>query len=96
MPQLIWAPPALASIARLHRFLHENNQDAARRAVRAIRKGVGVLRQHPQLGRPVPELEAEFREWLIEFGRDGYVVLYRYNGEEVVILAVRHMREAGY
>jgi plasmid stabilization system protein ParE len=37
----------------------------------------------------------EFREWLIDFDRDGYIVLYHYDGEEVVILAVRHGREVG-
>jgi hypothetical protein len=30
------------------------------------------------------------------FGSGGYVALYRFDGEEVIILAVRHGREAGY
>jgi hypothetical protein len=38
----------------------------------------------------------EFREWLIPFGAAGYLVLYRYDGELVAILAVRHGRAAGY
>jgi plasmid stabilization system protein ParE len=38
----------------------------------------------------------EFREWIIEFGQKAYVVLYLYDSKEVVILAVRHGREAGY
>jgi plasmid stabilization system protein ParE len=33
---------------------------------------------------------------VIEFGGGAYLVLYHYNGKEVVILAVRHGREAGY
>ena len=37
----------------------------------------------------------EFREWVIEFGSGAYVALYHY-GKQVVILAVRHGREAGY
>ena len=37
----------------------------------------------------------EFREWLISFGDSGYVALYRFDGEEAVILAIRHQREAG-
>jgi ParE toxin of type II toxin-antitoxin system, parDE len=32
----------------------------------------------------------------VPFGNSGYVVLYRYDGSHVVILAVRHAREAGY
>lgn len=46
------------------------------------------------MGRPV-ENAAE-RELMIRVGRDGYVALYRYQDNEVVILAIRHGREAGY
>jgi plasmid stabilization system protein ParE len=38
----------------------------------------------------------EFREWVIEFGHGAYIALYHYDGKLVVILAVRHGREAGY
>lgn len=41
-------------------------------------------------------MAVEFREWPIEFGSGGYVALYRFDGKDVVILAVRHSREAGY
>jgi hypothetical protein len=37
----------------------------------------------------------EFRERFVQFGDSGYVVLYRYDGSQVVIL-VRHGKEAGY
>ena len=37
-----------------------------------------------------------FREWPIRFGADGYVAFYRVTMDRVVILAVRHGREAGY
>jgi plasmid stabilization system protein ParE len=96
MPRLIWSQPALLDVARLHAFLAPKNQDAAKRAVKAIRRGIKVLGQHPQIGRPVEETAPEFREWLIEFGHGVYVALYHYDGKQVVILAVRHGREAGY
>jgi hypothetical protein len=38
----------------------------------------------------------EFREWFVQFGNSSYVVLYRYDGSQVAILAVRHGKEAGY
>jgi plasmid stabilization system protein ParE len=41
-------------------------------------------------------MPAGFREWPIQFGAGGYVVLYRYEGDVVAILAVRHGQEAGY
>ncbi len=96
MPRVIWTPPALRDVARLHGFLAPKDRDAARRAVRAIRQGVGALATHPEIGRPVEEMALEFREWFIRFGDGGYVALYRYDGEVVAILAVRHGKEAGY
>ena len=96
MPQLIWTPPALADVARLHAFLASKSPDAASRAVKAIRQGVKILGQHPEIGRPIEEMLPEFREWIIEFGQGAYVALYRYDGKQIVILAVRHGREAGY
>ena len=96
MPRLIWSPPALQDVKRLHHFLAEKNLDAAKRAIKAIRKGVKVISSQPGIGRPVDDMEPEYREWLIDFGNSGYVVLYRCDVKNAVILAVRHQREAGY
>lgn len=96
MPRLIWSSAALRDIARLHSFLASRNRNAARRAIAGIREGVALLGDHPEAGRPIEEMPAEFREWPIGFGAAGYVVLYRYDGQDIVIVAVRHGREAGY
>ena len=95
MPRLKWSPQSLRDVARLHDFLAPKSRDAARRAIKAIRQGAKMLGRHPEMGRPVEEMPAEFREWVIEFGSGAYVALYRYDGKEVVNLAVRHGREAG-
>ncbi len=96
MPHLIWAPAALQDVQRAYRFLAEKNADAAKRAAKAIREGVKILADQPEIGRPVEEMEPEYREWLIDFGDSGYIALYRYDGHVAVILAVRHQKEAGY
>lgn len=96
MPRLKWSQSALLDIARLYEFLIPHSADAARRAIATIRQGVKVLGSHPEIGRPMEEMLSEFREWIIEFGQGAYVVLYHYDGNEVVILAVHHSREAGY
>jgi plasmid stabilization system protein ParE len=95
MPSLKWSPQGLRDVARLHDFLAPKSRDAARRAVSAIRQGVRLLGKFPEMGRPVDELPTEFREWVIEFGGGAYVALYRYDGKEIVILAVRHGHETG-
>ncbi len=86
----------MLDVARLHEFLASKSPDVAQRGVRAIRQGVEALSRHPEIGRPVEDLAPEFREWVIEFGQGAYVALYHYDGKQVVILAVRHGREAGY
>ena len=96
MPRLIWAPSALQDVQRVYRFLAEKNMGAAKRAAKAIREGVKILANQPEIGRPVEEMELEYREWLIDFGDSGYIALYRYDGRMAVILAVRHQKEAGY
>jgi plasmid stabilization system protein ParE len=96
LPRLIWTQAAVRDVARLHRFLAPKNRDAARRAVQAVRRGVRLLAQYPEIGRPAPEMPTEFRERLVPFGDGGYLVLYRYDGEMIALLAVRHAREAGY
>jgi plasmid stabilization system protein ParE len=55
-----------------------------------------ILADQPGVGRPVEDMDPEFREWLIPFGDSGYVSLYRFDGETAVVLVVRHQREAGY
>lgn len=96
MPRLIWSPAALHDVQRLYRFLAEKNPDAAGRAVKAIRAGVKIIAQHPEIGRPAEEMDPEYREWGINFGDSGYIALYRYDGNSAMILAVRHQKEAGY
>lgn len=96
MPRLIWTGPALADIHRLYQFLALKSQDAARRAVGAIRSQVRILQHQPEVGRALADTDPEYRTWLIEFGDSGYVVLYRFDGRQISILAVRHQREAGF
>jgi plasmid stabilization system protein ParE len=96
MQRLIWSPQALHDVQRLYRFLSDKNVEAAKRAVTSIRAGVKVIARQPGIGRPAEGMEPEYREWLIDFGDSGYVVLYRLAEYGAVILAVRHQREAGY
>ena len=95
MPQLIWSPQALHDVQRLYRFLAPKNLESAKRAVTAIRQGVNVLSLQPGMGRPVEDMENEFRDWIIDFGDGGYVARYRIDGQQLIILAVRHQKEAG-
>ena len=96
MPRLIWTPSALLDVQRLYRFLVVKNPDAARRAVKAIRQGVKVLEQQPKVGRPVEDMDNEYRDWIIDFGDSGYVARYRVDPQFVSVLAVGHQKEVGF
>jgi addiction module RelE/StbE family toxin len=96
MTELVWSPRALADVQRVYRFILGKNPDAARRAAAAIRSAAQTIKEHPKAGRPVDTLPHEFREWIIPFATSGYVMIYHFDGQTVVILAVRHQKEAGY
>jgi len=96
MPRLIWSPQALLEVQRLYRFLAPQNQEAAKRAVAAIRRGVKVLSLQPGIGRPVLDMDDEFRDWIIDFGDSGYVARYRLDAGDITILALRHQKEVGF
>ncbi len=96
MPRLTWSPTALLDAQRLYRFLAPKNLDAAVRAVGAIRQGVKLLEHQSGLGRPIEDMDDEFRDWIIDFGGSGYVVRYRVTADTITILGVRHQKEAGF
>jgi len=96
MSRLIWSAAALTDVQRAYRFLATKNVLAAREAVKTIRQSINILNQHPEVGRPIEEMEPEYREWPIPFGSSGYIALYRFDSLSVIIVALRHQREVGY
>ena len=82
---------------RCEQFIEERDQGAASRAGQEIKRRFMQLEKHPAIGRPMRNAPA-MRELSIPFGGSGYVALYRHDPgkDEVVILAFRHLKEAGY
>jgi plasmid stabilization system protein ParE len=95
MAKIIYSPNAVSNLERLYRFLADKNPDAALRTIRAVRDRLKMLSRFPRLG-PVDPEQPDDRELFIPFSAAGYVARYRTDGRTVVILAVRHVREAGY
>lgn len=96
MPRVKYAPGAIRDLHRLNEFLRPLNPNAAKRASQTILQSLQVLEQFPQSGRRVEDLPDEYREWPIAFGNSGYVARYRVDADGVIILAIRHAKEAGY
>ena len=95
VPQLVYSRNAVANLERLHRFLAEKNPEAARRAIGTILDKLKTLEQFPRLG-PVDPDRPGVRQFFGPFGAAGYVARYRLVEDDVIVLAIRHMREAGY
>jgi len=81
---------------RLYEFLAPKSEDAAFRAQETIRQEVKALAKHPQIGRLIDNFPPDYRELVIEFGQGAYIARYRFDSDWVVVIAVRHGREAGY
>lgn len=97
MSSLNWSPRALGDLARVEAFLYEKDPDAAFRARQAIRGGIAILEDYPRAGHQVEHLAGEYREWSIQFGSGGYIVMYKLETDDrVTIAAIRHMREDGF
>jgi plasmid stabilization system protein ParE len=96
MPHIKWSERASLDLIRLYDFLAPKSQDAAFRAQETIRREIKVLAKRPQIGSLVDDFPPDYRELVIEFGHSAYIARYRFNVVWVVILAIRHGREAGY
>jgi len=86
---------ARSDLERLAQFLRVSDPAAAAETENLIFDALAILERHPLIGRPVEE---GLRELVISRGRSGYVALYEHQEavDLVVVLAVRHQKEAGF
>jgi addiction module RelE/StbE family toxin len=95
LAHLIYTEQALRDLERLTEFLLEYEPMAAEETPSLVAEALEVLRNHPLIGRSAV---AGLRELVISRGKSGYLALYEFRQlrNAVVILAIRHQREAGY
>jgi addiction module RelE/StbE family toxin len=95
MAKISYSGQALADLERISDFLAENGHGAQLEALDLIDEAISILVRHPLVGR---QAEAGLRELVISQGKTGYVALYSYEADRdaILILAVRHQREAGF
>ncbi|MFM9912037.1 MAG: type II toxin-antitoxin system RelE/ParE family toxin [Methylophilaceae bacterium] len=96
MTVIEYSPQALDDIDRLGEFLLVQDADTTLATTDIIQDGVMLLARHPEVGRPTTERNV--RELVISRGNTGYIALYEFieARNTVVILGLRHQREAGY
>lgn len=95
MAQISYAGQALADLERISDFLAKESPAAAIAALDLIDEAISILARHPLIGRAA---ESNLRELVISQGGTGYIGLYCYDPlhDAVLVLAIRHQREAGF
>lgn len=86
--RIVWSDVAEADLDDLYDYIARDVPYYAEQFVDRLIEAVGVLQDHPQLGRRVPE--AEEREDVRELICQSYRVIYLVAAEQVHILTVIH------
>ena len=95
MTRWVLSIEAADDLDQLVDFLIGKSPHEAVQTVDLVTGALGILEQHPKIGRPV---EQGLRELVISRGKSGYLAMYQYDeaADLVIVLAVRHQREQGY
>ena len=95
MASIAFTEQAREDLERIFDFLAGTEPALAVSATSAILEAIAVLDGSPLIGRPVEEGRHEL---VISRGKSGYVAKYKYFElqDAVLVLAIRHQREAGY
>ena len=89
--EIIWLPEAVEDLNRLRAFIDPHNTEAAGRAAKTILTAANSLQDMPELGAPSSD---GYRTLTTPFGRGAYIIRYRYENDRVIIVRVKHSREA--
>jgi toxin ParE1/3/4 len=85
--KVVWSPLALESVEEIADYIARDDVEAARIFLIDIFAAVGRLRNFPQSGRAVPEVNRpDIREIIFR----KYRVIYRVARQQVWVLTVRH------
>lgn len=97
MAEVVLSIEALQRLSDIRSFYRDAGEDVGERGVAALFKSYRTLIIKPDLGRPWRG-SAFRREILSPFGSSGFVSLYEMSADkmEVIVLAIRHQREADY
>ena len=95
MTRWLISEDAAQDLEELVDFLRTHQAEYAVETIDLILNALTILEHHPEIGRLV---QHHFRELIISRGKTGYLALYEYDeaADVVLVLAIRHQREAGY
>lgn len=87
MVRVIWSPQAVSDLERIFDYIADESIDSAAGVIEAIFAAVERVRDFPESGRVIPELQqARFREVIVAPFR----VMYEFRANSVLITGVVH------
>ncbi|MCE3602228.1 type II toxin-antitoxin system RelE/ParE family toxin [Massilia sp. P8910] len=94
MAKISYSNRAIADLERISNFLATSKLDVSE-TLDLIDEAINILARHPFIGRPA---ETGLHELVISKGKSGYIALYNYDVKRdvVLVLSIRHQREAGF
>ena len=88
--KIIWSPLAVARASEIAGYIAQDNPTAAESWVNAVFKRVEQLKDFPESGRIVPEININlFRELAYR----NYRIIYRLETNTISILTIRHGKQ---
>ncbi len=89
--KIIWSPTARNKIKEILDYISEDNPDAALALIDLFEKSVDELKQNPDSGRFLPEIDNEkIREIVVH---KNYGIIYEISPNVIEILTIRHFRQ---
>jgi toxin ParE1/3/4 len=87
--RIAWSARALQDVESVASYIAQDSPAYARTVVRAIVNQTKILAKFPNAGRKVPEFDDENIREVFAYS---YRIIYRLEGDEIVVAAVIHGR----
>jgi toxin ParE1/3/4 len=87
MVTLRYSAPSIKDLENIKNYISLDSPLYAKRFILQIRYRVGILKQHPEIGKPVyPERFTNLRQLIFK----AYRIIYQYEKSTVTIITVHH------
>lgn len=89
--RIIWSPTSKIKINDILEYISEDNPGVALNLIDDFELKIEKLKENPELGRVLPEINnTNIRELIVH---DNYGIIYEVNPDIIEILTVRHFKQ---
>ena len=87
---IIWSPLSVERLEAIFEYISNDYRSAAMKMIDKIFSKVETLRDYPQIGRKVPEVN---REEIRQISLGEYRIIYRVERSRIIILTIRNFKQ---